>query len=254
MSGAGGFELSRARLEPLSPGRVRVEFTARAELYEKVEQARRLLSHTLPRGDLGELFERALDALLEKATKRRFGTGRSQAEVGEQQKSRQQGLTQPGSRYVPVEVDRAVWQRDRAQCTFVDREGRRCSERHFLTIEHCQPFALGGSPTIENLCLLCRAHNLARAREVFGEAQIEEKIRARRGILPVGGVGSERARVLSALCRLGFGRSDAALAIRQVAGSEAYLGFEELLRKSLRLLVPVAADVEHRATKGEAAA
>jgi hypothetical protein len=61
------------RLEPLSPTRVRVEFTARAELYAKLEKARELLSHAVPSGDLGELFERALDALLERETRKRFG-------------------------------------------------------------------------------------------------------------------------------------------------------------------------------------
>ena len=64
---------SRGRLEPLSPTRLRVEFTARAELYDKLEKARALLSHAVPSGDLGELFERALDALLERETRKRFG-------------------------------------------------------------------------------------------------------------------------------------------------------------------------------------
>jgi hypothetical protein len=45
---------ARARLEPLSPTRLRVEFTVRAELYEKLEKVRELLGHALPSGDLGE--------------------------------------------------------------------------------------------------------------------------------------------------------------------------------------------------------
>jgi hypothetical protein len=113
------------RLEPLSPARVRVEFTARVEIHDKVEQARQLLSHAVPNGDLGELFERALDALLEKETRRRFGAGRPR-------KRRELKL---GSRHVPVEVAREVWERDGARCTFVDAKGRRCDERRFLTLE-----------------------------------------------------------------------------------------------------------------------
>jgi hypothetical protein len=58
-------ESVRSWLEPLSPSRWRVEFTARVELHEKIEKARQLLSHALPSGDLSELFERALDALIE---------------------------------------------------------------------------------------------------------------------------------------------------------------------------------------------
>ncbi|HKY36904.1 MAG TPA: hypothetical protein VJN18_13245, partial [Polyangiaceae bacterium] len=123
---------ARARLEPLSPARLRVEFTARAELYEKLEKARQLLSHALSSGDLGELFERALDALIEQETRKRFGAG----------KPRKARKLKPGSRHVPVEIRRAVWERDQAQCTFIDGEGRRCAEQRFLTIEHRTPFAL----------------------------------------------------------------------------------------------------------------
>ncbi len=239
--GAGSSDVG-ARLEPLSPGRVRVEFTARAEFCDKLEQARRLLSHAVPSGDLGELFERALDALLEKETRRRFGAGRP----------RKRRPLKEGSRHVPVEVQRAVWERDGAQCTFVDSEGRRCSERHFLTIEHRHPFALGGPPTIDNLCLLCAAHNLASARDVYGEATIEANIRGKGE--PARAAAVEQRpddlsapsepgslviinRVVSALCHMGFKRRDVETAVKRVAGSEPGLDVEQLLRKCLPLLV-----------------
>lgn len=205
-----------ARLEPLSPSRLRVEFTARAELYDKVQKARELLSHALPTGDLGELFERALDALLENEARKRFGAGRP----------RKTRALKAGSRHVPVNVARAVWERDGCQCTFIDGEGHRCPERRFLTLEHCRPFALGGPPTLENLCLLCGAHNLESARQVFGEAQIEAKI--------------HESRVLASLCSLGFARSEASAVLGQVLASEPGVDVEQLLRKSLLLLVPKA--------------
>ncbi|HKY38036.1 MAG TPA: hypothetical protein VJN18_18970 [Polyangiaceae bacterium] len=232
-------EPARARLEPLSPSRLRVEFTARAELYEKLEKARELLSHALPSGDLGELVERAVDALIEQETRKRFGAG----------KARKPRELRPGSRHVPLEIERAVWERDQAQCTFVDGEGRRCAERRFLTIEHKTPFARRGPPTLENLCLLCSAHNLESARQVFGEAHIEAKIRARspaaragRTEVPATGTPplEAPAKVLSSLCELGFGRSEAAAAVGQALGSEPGLDVEQLLRKCLLLLVPKA--------------
>jgi hypothetical protein len=168
-------EGARAQLEPLSPTRLRVEFTARAELYEKLQKARELLSHALPSGDLGELVERAVDALIEQETRKRFGT-RTASGASKARKARE---LKPGSRHVPVETERAVWERDNARCTFVDGAGRRCAERRFLTLEHRTPFALGGPPTLENLCLLCTAHNLENARQVFGEPHIKAKIRAK---------------------------------------------------------------------------
>jgi hypothetical protein len=161
----------RPNLEPLSAARYRVEFTASAELYAKLERARELVSHSVPGGDLPALFERALDALIERELKRRTGAGKP-GKLREQK---------PGSRHVPLHVERAVRERDGDQCTFTDAEGRRCSERRFLTLEHRVPFAHGGPPTVENLCLLCKSHNFHTARQAFGEAFIAEKQAQRAG-------------------------------------------------------------------------
>jgi hypothetical protein len=62
------------RLEPLSAGRYRVQFTADAALKEKLERARDLMRHALPSGDLAALIARSLDLLIEQLMKRRFGT------------------------------------------------------------------------------------------------------------------------------------------------------------------------------------
>lgn len=163
-SGAGSATAAAAAkvsacVEPLSASSYRVEFTANAELHRKLQLARNLLSHAVPSGDLAALFERALDELLRAETKRRFGA----------EKPRKRRALRPGSRHVPVEVVRAVWERDGSQCTHVDELGRRCSATRFLTLEHKKPFARGGPPTVENLCLLCSAHNAEAARRVFGE-------------------------------------------------------------------------------------
>jgi 5-methylcytosine-specific restriction endonuclease McrA len=247
-----------ARLEPLSPTRLRVEFTARAELYEKLEKARELLSHALPSGDLGELVERAFDALIEEETRKRFGARmpRTASGAGKARKARE---LKPGSRHVPVETERAVWERDNSQCTFVDGEGRRCAERRFLTLEHRTPFALGGPPTLENLCLLCAAHNLENARRVFGDLHVETKIRAKTRATGAGARPTETPRaagtdaietkpaepqsletptkVLSLLTRLGFARKEASVAVGHALGREPGLDVEQLLRKCLLVLV-----------------
>jgi hypothetical protein len=159
----------QARLEPLSASSYRVEFTASATLRDKIEQARNLLGHAIPSGDLAQLFERALEALLQAEMKRRVGTA----------SGRKRREPKPGSRHVPVEVARVVWERDGFQCTYVDAQGRRCEERRFVTLEHHVPFAHGGPASTENLCVLCGPHNAERAREEFGEAHIEARRLAR---------------------------------------------------------------------------
>jgi hypothetical protein len=115
--------LERPRVEPLSAERYRIEFTASAEFHAKLEKAKELLSHAVPSGDLAQLFERALDELINREVKRRMGAARP----------RKPRTLRVGSRHVPLEVARQVWERDGAQCSFVDSEGRRCKERRFLT-------------------------------------------------------------------------------------------------------------------------
>ena len=47
-----------------------------------------------------------------------------------------------------------------------------------LEFEHIVPHALGGANSTDNLMLLCRAHNQYRAKVVFGEPFISNKIRS----------------------------------------------------------------------------
>jgi len=140
-----------------------------SEVCDKIEHAQRLLSHAVPSGDLATVLERALDELIAKETRRRIGTGRP----------RKRRELRPGSRRVPVDVARVVWKRDEGRCAFVNAEGRRCSERRFLTIEHRQPFAQGGPATPDNLCLFCKSHNGYAAEQVFGKEFIQKKRESR---------------------------------------------------------------------------
>jgi hypothetical protein len=183
--------------------------------------------------------------LIEQETRKRFGP-RTAPGVGKARKSRE---LKPGSRHVPVETERAVWERDNSQCTFVAGEGRRCAERRFLTLEHRTPCALGGPPTLENLCLLCSAHNLESARQVFGAPHIETKIPAKMRTAGAGVAQSQPAdpqpletpaKVLSSLVSLGFERKEASAAVGQALASEPGLDVEHLLRRCLLLLIPKA--------------
>jgi hypothetical protein len=224
---------ARPKLEPLSAERYLVQFTASAELRAKLERARELLSHSVPSGDLPLLVERALDALIERELKRRTGEG----------KPRKRRALKPGSRHVPLDVERQVRERDGDQCTFTDAQGRRCEERRFLTIEHSIPFAMGGLPTPENLCLLCSAHNAYTARQVFGEAFIAEKRaeRAARQHAPEPGAPDKPdlfTKVHFALCKLGFRERDVRKALTVLRRESTELELEPLLRAALGLLTP----------------
>ena len=60
-------------LEPLSPGRYKIVFTADADLKRKLDLARDLLRHAEPHGELAAIIGRGLDLLIERTLQRRFG-------------------------------------------------------------------------------------------------------------------------------------------------------------------------------------
>ncbi len=140
-----------------------------AELDAKLTRARDLMRHANPRGDAAVILDRALDALIDKLERRRFG-----------KTNRPQEVRRPCKRgHVPNAVRREISERDAEQCAFVDTQNRRCSARGFLEIDHRQSRALGGNEVSKNLRLLCRAHNKLHAEEDFGRDHIERKIHER---------------------------------------------------------------------------
>jgi hypothetical protein len=84
--------------------------------------------------------------------------------------------------HIPWRVARAVAERDEHRCTFVSSGGIRCGARGFLQLHHEQPWARGGADTIDNLRLLCAAHNALLAEQDFGrEVVARARERARLG-------------------------------------------------------------------------
>ena len=63
------------------------------------------------------------------------------------------------SRYIPSEVKRAVWERDRGQC--VD-----CGSKQRLHYDHDIPFSKGGGNTVENIRILCQDCNLRKSDKI----------------------------------------------------------------------------------------
>ena len=149
----------RPVVAPLSPTRYRVQFTVGAETYEELRLAQDLLRREIPDGDPGAIFARAVKLLLAQVAKEKTAATAT---------PRPAPPSDPGSRHIPATVKRAVWRRDRGQCAFVARGGRRCAERAYLELHHIQPFALGGDNTASNIALRCRGHNAYEAELDFG--------------------------------------------------------------------------------------
>jgi len=161
-----------AVVAPLAPERYKIQFTASAETYEKLRLAQDLLRHQVPDGDLGQVIDRALTALLKDLTRQKFAaTDRPRESAVDRPHTSRDYESQggvAGSRHIPAEVRRTVWTRDGGQCAFVAHNGRRCTERAFLEFHHVVPYGAGGEATVENIQLRCRAHNGYEAERYFG--------------------------------------------------------------------------------------
>ena len=166
-------EAAWARIEQLSEARFRVEFTASAELREKLELCRDLLSHANPSRDLAVVIERAVDSLLAHLEKKRLARAkRPRSKPAVRQASGHDGRY-ASSRRIRNEVRRRVFERDGLGCTYVSPDGRRCETRAFLEVDHANPQALGGTGEVENLRVRCRAHNQLWAEQAYGRERVE---------------------------------------------------------------------------------
>jgi len=139
--------------------RFSLQLTVGRGTQEKLEHAQNLLGHQLPSGDLAQVVDLALDALIEKLERRKF------AATTRPRRSRRPSKN---PRHIPAEVRRAVWERDGGQCTFVSESGHRCEARKFLEFDHIQELARGGRATVGGIRLRCRGHNQYGAERTFG--------------------------------------------------------------------------------------
>ena len=146
-----------AEAAPTPGPRVVFTFTASEEVRDWFEQARDLLRHRFPMGRMEDIVGEALRSLVER--KRTSKAWRRQAT----------GKIASNTRRIPMRVRDEVWRRDGGRCSYVAKDGACCGERGWLEFDHVLPYALGGrSDDPGNLRLLCRTHNGAEARRVFG--------------------------------------------------------------------------------------
>jgi hypothetical protein len=153
-------------------------------LHDKLRYAQALLSHRVAPGEVAEVLELALDALIAQLEKRKFAA----TDHPRAQRKPAHG------RHIPAEVKRRVQARDQGRCTYVSERGRRCDARRFLEYDHIEPVARGGRSTVENPRLRCRAHNQYEAECAFGSGFMHEKReRARRAAVDRPPLGSAAA-------------------------------------------------------------
>jgi 5-methylcytosine-specific restriction endonuclease McrA len=163
----GTVPVRRGRATPLSAESFEVQFTHGVEDHDDLVCAQELLSHEIPSGDLATVYSLAVKALLAQLRKRRY------AATAKPRPSHRRPAAD--SRHIPDPVRRAVWERDGGRCTFVSEDGHRRGSRKLVEFDHIEAFARGGDATVENVRLLCRAHNHYEAERTFGPEFMRHK-------------------------------------------------------------------------------
>jgi Holliday junction resolvasome RuvABC DNA-binding subunit len=202
--------------------------TISQETRDKLDRAQALLRHRNPSGDLAQVLDHALDALLAKLEREKFGAT-SRPRAGRALRDN----ADPS--YVPNDVRRAVHARDGEQCSFVSESGERCAERGFIELDHRTPVALGGQPTTDEIRVLCRVHNQYEAERLLGADFMRAK-REEAAALRTPAASSLDADVSRALRDLGFKAAEVTRAMAATSSVPATTS-EERWRAALAALM-----------------
>jgi 5-methylcytosine-specific restriction endonuclease McrA len=153
---------SSPEVEPLTADLRRFHITVSKRFLEKLASARDALSQSMPLATEEEILEAGLDRILAERARKR----------GIVSKPRKEPPPSHGDG-IPAHVRRAVWERDGGRCSYPMPGGGVCGSTRRLELDHLHAKALGGKATADNLAVRCRPHNLANARETFGDALID---------------------------------------------------------------------------------
>jgi hypothetical protein len=164
----------REEIKPLSAERVSLRFSINLGTEEKLKRARELLGPSA----LADVFDRALDALLETKDPQRREARRAKKTVKKQVVEEKQA-TKPIPANVTPKLKDEVLARVGHQCSYVSPEGKRCEEKRRLELEHVKPRGKGGDHSDANLTILCKAHNLYRAQLHYGKAKMQTFLESR---------------------------------------------------------------------------
>jgi len=229
-----------AKVTPLSTESYAVQFTMSQSAHEKLRYVQTLLGRRVAPGDLAQVFEQALDALIPEIEKRRFAAtvrpGRGHRRSSD-------------PRHIPAHVKRAVWQRDGGRCSFVSDDGHRCQADTNLEFDHVTEVARGGEATVDGIRLLCRAHNQFAAERTFGSEFMRHKRIAAREFREEARHARERAAaerrepaadddkdVLPYLRALKFSAAEARQAAERCADLPPEATIEERVRTALKCI------------------
>jgi len=121
--------------------------TVTPEFVKLLAKAKAGQSHVLPGATDEQVLTAALELLIETQARRKAS--------------------------VPPRVKQEVMKRDEGKCTWPLADGGVCGSTVRLEVDHVVPRGRGGSSTADNCRILCQAHNLEAARQVYGDDHMD---------------------------------------------------------------------------------
>ncbi len=152
---------------------VRFEITLTKEQWKKFNQARDVLSNSLPNGsEWNDVIEYMCDEVIlkkDKAAPRKVRTSKKfDAKTAKAVLNTRQDQITPSRETIPKSIEREVFTRDKC-CQFQSKiTGHKCSSTWNLTLDHIQPVWAGGGNSADNLRVFCASHNKEAYREQTG--------------------------------------------------------------------------------------
>ena len=137
----------RTLVEPMTRTETRMHLTVSPEFVALLKKAKAGQSHVQPGATDEQVLTAALELLIAQQEKRRAS--------------------------VTPKVKREVTKRDGGKCTWPVASGGVCGATVRLQVDHVVPRGRGGPSTVDNCRLLCQAHNLEAARQVYGDAHMD---------------------------------------------------------------------------------
>ena len=140
-------EVRRTVVEPLTRQETRMHVTVSPAFMTLLKKARAGQSHVQPRATDEQVLTAALELLVAHQEKRKAS--------------------------VPAKVKREVRVRDGGKCQWPLASGGVCGSEARTEIDHIVPRGRGGPSTTPNCRILCKAHNIEAARQVYGDAHMD---------------------------------------------------------------------------------
>jgi hypothetical protein len=179
-------QLQPEKIKPMSAELTQITLNANSEFMALLEESRGLLGHQMPGASIAEVLAEMMKLGLGQLKKKKFKIKASTEPLQEaqlQEVKAEEKNSDVGSETASVEpqkesisnaVKRAVYMRDRGRCVVVNpRTGKPCGAQAFLEYDHHPiPRAKGGSSTVSNLRLTCRACNRLHAVHSYGREHV----------------------------------------------------------------------------------